>query len=68
MEKWDRVSKIVKKELEAGKITPLFDDQTGPTRDLELYDAFGNRKEEFKYIPIVYLISHLTYSNPVCQH
>lgn len=51
MEKWDRVSKIVKKELEAGKITPLFDDQTGPTRDLELYDAFGNRKEEFKYIP-----------------
>ncbi|KAK6532489.1 hypothetical protein TWF281_006678 [Arthrobotrys megalospora] len=51
LEKWDRVSSVVKKELEEGRITPLFDDQTGPTRDLELYDAFGNRKEESKHIP-----------------
>lgn len=51
LEKWDRVSSIVKRELEEGRITPLFDDQTGPTRDLELYDAFGNRKEESKHIP-----------------
>ncbi|KAK6348020.1 hypothetical protein TWF718_005841 [Orbilia javanica] len=49
--KWDEVSKLVRKELEEGKITPLFDDQTGPSRDLELYDALGNRKEESKYIP-----------------
>jgi salicylate hydroxylase len=44
-EKWPAVSEMVRKELETGKLTPLFDLEKGPEKVLVEHDAFGRRKD-----------------------
>ncbi|KAF8251275.1 FAD/NAD(P)-binding domain-containing protein [Wilcoxina mikolae CBS 423.85] len=55
-EKWPTISEIVRKELETGKLTPLFDLEKGPEKVLIEHDAFGRRKDAEVPLPAEVLV------------